>query len=74
MVEKHAHDFERIKKKYSLSGRELDIIKHLCLGLSNREIAGMLFLSEHTVKDHLKNIMDKMQVDSRSEILVELRV
>jgi len=73
VVDRHAQDFEQIKKKYRLSGRELDIIKHLCQGLSNREIAAMLFISEHTVKDHLKNIMDKMQVESRSEILVELR-
>jgi len=73
VVEKHAYDFVKIKKKYQLSNRELDIIVNLCQGFSNREIAGNLYISEHTVKDHLKNIMAKMQVDSRNEILVELR-
>ena len=72
VVEKHTYDFEKIKKKYHLSGRELDIIQNLCQGLSNRAIAEKLFVSEHTVKDHLKNIMEKMQVNSRNEILALL--
>ena len=73
VVEKHTYDFEKVKKEYHLSGRELDVIKNLCLGCSNREIAQKLYISEHTVKDHVKNIMEKMQVDSRSEILAVLR-
>jgi DNA-binding CsgD family transcriptional regulator len=73
VVEKHAYDFDKVKKEYHLSGREIDVMKNLCLGCSNREIAQKLFISEHTVKDHVKNIMEKMQVDSRSEILVALR-
>ena len=72
VVEKHTYDFEKIKKKYHLSGRELDVIKSLCQGLSNRAIAERLFVSEYTVKDHLKNIMEKMQVNSRNEILALL--
>ena len=73
VVEKHTYDFDKVKREYHLSGREMDIIKNLCDGCSNREIARKLFISEHTVKDHLKHIMEKMQVDSRSEIFVALR-
>ena len=73
VVEKHAIDFEKIKKNYHLSNRELDIIKSLCQGLSNRAIGEKLFISEYTVKDHLKNIMAKMGAESRNEILALLR-
>ena len=72
VVEKHDIDFEKIKKNYHISGRELDVIRMLCQGLSNRAIGEKLYISEYTVKDHLKNIMAKMGVESRNEILALL--
>jgi DNA-binding NarL/FixJ family response regulator len=39
----------------------------LAKGLANKEIADNLSISEHTVKDHLKSILAKLQVDDRTE-------
>jgi LuxR family maltose regulon positive regulatory protein len=49
----------------SLTKRELDILIHLAEGLSNKEIASKLFLSPLTVKKHLYNIFQKMDVRTR---------
>jgi DNA-binding NarL/FixJ family response regulator len=49
-----------------LSERELDVLRLVAQGLSNREIADALRLSEHTVKTHLANILDKLHLRSRA--------
>ena len=74
LVENHGWNFERIQKDFNFSSRELDVLRQVCVGLSNREMAEKLFISEHTVKDHLKNIMKKMKVSSRNEIMAALKV
>jgi len=55
-----------------LSSREGEICIMLVGGLSNREIAEKLFLSEFTVKDHVKNIFEKLKISSRSEVAPRL--
>ena len=45
------------KEKVPLSARELEVLQLVAKGLSNREISENLFISEHTVKSHLKNIL-----------------
>ncbi|WFB07423.1 response regulator transcription factor [Streptomyces sp. LX-29] len=50
----------------ALTGRELDILGQLARGLSNREIARALFISEATVKTHLGRVYDKLGVDTRA--------
>ncbi|MFF4982453.1 response regulator [Streptomyces sp. NPDC001046] len=50
----------------SLTGRERDILAQLARGLGNREIARALFISEATVKTHLRRIYDKLGVDNRA--------
>lgn len=52
-----------------LSNREMDIVHCLSEGLTNREIAVRLRLSQHTVKNHLFRIFDKLGVSSRVELL-----
>jgi LuxR family transcriptional regulator, maltose regulon positive regulatory protein len=49
-----------------LTPRELDVLKLVAQGLSNRDIARQLFLSEHTVHRHLANILRKLNLSSRA--------
>ena len=56
-----------------LTARELDILCHLARGLSNAEIAGRVFISEKTVRNHLTSIFSKLDVDSRAKAIVLAR-
>jgi LuxR family maltose regulon positive regulatory protein len=56
-----------------LSGRELEILKLITQGLSNREIGARLFLALDTVKGHNRRIFDKLQVQSRTEAIARAR-
>ena len=53
-----------------LTDRELQVLKLVAQGLSNREIAQQLFISENTVKNHVRNILDKLHLHSRMEAVV----
>ena len=50
-----------------LTARELEVIKLLAHGKSNKAIARQLVISENTVKNHVRNILDKLQLHSRTE-------
>lgn len=52
-----------------LSKREQEILQHLSKGLRYKEIAGQLFISVETVRTHIHNIYDKLQVNTRTEAL-----
>ncbi|HMD22288.1 MAG TPA: response regulator transcription factor [Alloacidobacterium sp.] len=51
----------------SLSEREIEVLRHVAGGNRNREIAEMLFISEETVKVHIKHIMEKLGASDRTE-------
>ena len=51
----------------NLTPRELGVLRHVAHGRSNREIAEELFISENTVKNHIRNILEKLQMKSRME-------
>jgi RNA polymerase sigma factor (sigma-70 family) len=51
----------------ALSDREVEVLKLIAEGLSNRQIAERLFISEKTVKNHVSNILDKLHVNDRTE-------
>ncbi|WP_019535239.1 response regulator [Paenibacillus ginsengihumi] len=51
-----------------LTGREREILGLVAKGLSNKEISNALDISEHTVKNHLKNILQKLQLDNRVQL------
>ena len=50
-----------------LSGRELEVLKLVSAGLSNREIGGRLGLSEGTVKNYVTNVLQKIGVRDRTQ-------
>jgi LuxR family maltose regulon positive regulatory protein len=56
-----------------LSQRELEILKLIALGLSNREIGERLFLALDTIKGHNRKTFDKLQVQSRTEAIARAR-
>jgi two-component system nitrate/nitrite response regulator NarL len=53
-----------------LTDREKVVLEHVATGASNREIAGALSLSEHTVKNHLKNILQKLHLANRVQLTI----
>ena len=53
-----------------LTERELEVLKLVAHGLNNREIAKRLFISENTVKNHVRNILEKLQLHSRMEAVM----
>ena len=55
-----------------LTPREQSVTRHLLEGLTNKEIANKLSLSEHTVKDHLKRLMKKTRVTTRTAVVSRL--
>lgn len=54
-------------EKPHLSERELEVLERVASGATNREIAEELFISENTVKHHLKNILAKLQMQNRAQ-------
>ena len=55
-----------------LSSREAELLDHLSTGASTRDIAGLMFLSEHTVQDHLKSIFAKTATHTRRNLLARV--
>lgn len=60
---------EKILVKYNISNREKEIIELIVDGKSNNEIKEKLFISQHTVKNHLSNIYRKLEVKNRYELV-----
>ncbi|MDQ3957822.1 MAG: response regulator transcription factor, partial [Actinomycetota bacterium] len=53
-----------------LTERELEVLKLVAKGLNNRDIGQELFISENTVKNHVRNILEKLHLHSRMEAVV----
>jgi len=53
-----------------LTDRELEVLNLVAQGLNNRDIAKRLFISENTVKNHVRNILEKLQLHSRMEAVM----
>ncbi len=65
-----ASRLEERKQRADLSPREMDVLQLLIKGRSNKEIASALFISEDTVKAHLKTLFAKLNVRDRTEAAV----
>lgn len=65
---------EKLGIECGLTGREIEVLKLLCLGRSKNYIAETLFISENTVRSHSRHIYQKLDVHSRQEILDLLTV
>ncbi|HSP05046.1 MAG TPA: response regulator transcription factor [Acidimicrobiales bacterium] len=53
-----------------LTERELEVLRLVAQGKSNREIAGDLYISENTVKNHVRNILEKLHLHTRMEAVM----
>lgn len=53
-----------------LTDRELEVLRLVAKGMNNREVAKELFISENTVKNHVRNILEKLQLHSRMEAVM----
>jgi DNA-binding NarL/FixJ family response regulator len=54
---------------YYISEREMEVLKLLKTGLSNQQISKRLFLSENTIKTHIKHIFKKLSVSNRKDAI-----
>lgn len=53
----------------SLSQREEEIVRLIVKGLTNRKIASTIYLSEYTVKNHVKRILEKLELQNRAQVV-----
>ena len=63
-------DEKRRSPRPRLTERELEVLKLVAQGMNNREIADELYISENTVKNHVRNILEKLHLHSRMEAVV----
>ncbi|GMQ85254.1 MAG: response regulator transcription factor [Acidimicrobiia bacterium] len=57
-------------RKPSLTGREIEVLELVAQGNTSRDIGNLLFISENTVKNHIRNILDKLGLHSRNEAVL----
>ncbi len=55
---------------FRLTERELEVLRLVAQGLNNKDIAKRLFISENTVKNHVRNLLEKLQLHSRMEAVL----
>ncbi len=79
MASKLLSEFQAMTKRESdrqplvpprLTDRELEVLSLVAKGKGNRDIAAELFISENTVKNHIRNILEKLQLHSRMEAVI----
>jgi len=65
-------DVKKVGAKFGLTKRETEVLKGVARGMTNRDISKLLFISEYTVKDHVRSIMQKIDVKSRSLLICRI--
>ena len=69
LIQQSAEKRPDASTRVSLSPREMEVLWELSLGRSNKQIARVLYMTEHTVKFHLKNVFRKLSVNRRTEAM-----
>jgi DNA-binding CsgD family transcriptional regulator len=59
-----------LSRKPVLTGRELEVLQLVAQGQTSRDIGRLLYISENTVKNHIRNILDKLGLHSRNEAVL----
>jgi DNA-binding NarL/FixJ family response regulator len=67
---RNQEDVAQKKVDFGLTKREIEILKLAASGMGNREVARTLFISEHTVKRHMRSIFQKLKVCSRQQAAI----
>ncbi|MFW5995967.1 MAG: response regulator [Halanaerobiaceae bacterium] len=70
VVEEKVEEAEGKKEMEQLSNREQEVMEHLAQGMSNKQIADALYISEKTVKNHVSNILKKLSVNDRTQAVI----
>ncbi len=79
MASKLLTEFSTLSKKIeqrqqiatpNLTAREVEVLRFVAKGMSNREIAEELYISENTIKNHVRNILEKLHLHSRMEAVL----
>jgi DNA-binding NarL/FixJ family response regulator len=63
-------DVHTLPPAFPLTGREAQVLRHIALGLSNKEIARSLTISVETVKEHVQNVLRKISANDRTDAAV----
>ena len=66
-----ARQLARVNGAGDLTSREVEVLRHVALGLSNKEIAAALGVSEETIKTHVTHLLAKLAVDNRAQATVQ---
>jgi len=64
------HNFSSLESDFDLSPREIDVLRSMVKGLSNREIAKALWISESTVKAHVSQVLHKLKQPDRTKAVL----
>lgn len=65
-----SNDTAELLERYHLNTKELEIISHIANGLSNKEIADKLYLSEGTVRNYISTILEKLELRDRTQLAI----
>jgi EAL domain-containing protein (putative c-di-GMP-specific phosphodiesterase class I)/DNA-binding CsgD family transcriptional regulator len=63
---------QRTREMHSISAREMEVFELIVDGASNKEISDRLFISEHTVKNHITHILQKLNVNDRLQAMAKV--
>ena len=63
--------FDQLPTGTAFVPREIEVVRQLALGRSNKEIADALSIGDETVKTHVGNVLSKLQAENRAQAIVQ---